>query len=79
MSELLCCYFILHLCCTLNRLLLSELHDAYFKEPAHAQKVLAKLRDKQTTQTLPEVAEVCYLEAKVQFLPPCMHCCTSVA
>lgn len=42
------------------RILLSELRDAYFKEPLHAQKVLALLRLKQSAQRLSEVADVCY-------------------
>ena len=45
-------------------MLLSELRDVYFEEPASAQKVLAVLRAKQTAQELPEVAEVCYLQTE---------------
>ena len=54
----------------LLRILLSELHDAYFMETAHAQKVLAKLRFKQAAQTLVDVKEVCYLLTKRWF---CLH------
>lgn len=62
------------------RMLLSELHDAYFKDPAHAQEVLAELRVTRPAKTLPEVAEVCYLQSKIQFLSPCLHFeCGSVA
>lgn len=57
----------------LFRVLLSELHDAYFREPAHAQRVLAQLRFKQSAQTLVDVEEVCYLFTTRSF---CLHACT---
>lgn len=47
--------------------MLSELHDAYFIEPTHAQKVLAQLRFKQAARTLVDVKEVCYLLTKEGF------------
>ena len=53
-----------------SRMLLSELHHVYFEDPAHAQKVLTELRGTRPAKTLMEVVEVCYLEIKIQFLPP---------
>lgn len=59
-----------------SRILLSELHDAYFTDPVHVRKVLALLRVKQTAQRLSEVQEVCYFHNNIQ----CMNReCTMVA
>lgn len=74
LNFLICCLLI-NLSLLLHfRILLSELHEAYFMEPGHAQRVLAKLRFKQAAQTLEDVEEVCYWLTKGRF---CLHACTA--